>query len=384
MNDSFGRLLDQALAEQVSVHLGFDNDLMSEAVKFFNLERPAKQTVIIAGSNGKGTCAHVLSQWLHRCGFRVGLIVSPHVLSYRERFLCDNHVLGDDDWNWVYQRIKTFDRYHALSFFELVVLAGFLHARHQNVDILISEVGLGGRLDATNVISHDVAILTSINLEHTAILGQTRSEILQEKIQVARPGGVFITAVDDLEQDIQFWAKRIGFKRLHVQPSSHAPLGVSADLMGSCVSAMRHLLGQENWQVPIDFWRVKIPFRSMCIAKGPVIMDTAHNAPAVSYFLSQISKSYAISKWRVIFNVRQDRDIQAVADVLEEWGCEMYLLAVPRCHDYRSLPKQLQGLPMLVDDEVIPYVQDEKPTLILGSFWVLAHLAGGSLQMFCS
>ena len=60
------------------------------------------------------------------------------------------------------------------------------------------------------------------------------------------------------------------------------------------------------------------------------------------------------------------------------------LLAVPKCHDYQSLPKQLQSLRMLADDEVMPYVQDGKPTLILGSFWVLAHLAGGNLQMLCS
>ena len=93
MIDFFQKALDKALSERVSVAQGFDTAILSKAISFFQLERPAPQLVVVAGSNGKGTCAHVLSSWLEIRGYRVGLMTSPHIFNYKERYLFNNQQL---------------------------------------------------------------------------------------------------------------------------------------------------------------------------------------------------------------------------------------------------------------------------------------------------
>ena len=140
----------------------------------------------IAGTNGKGTCAALLETALLANGLTTGLISSPHLLSFNERIRLNGTPASDTEWLGALERIKQIKGDLPLTYFEYCTLAGLLLFTERQVDVWILEVGLGGRLDAVNIIDSDCAVITSIGLDHTEILGDTREKILAEKIPVAR------------------------------------------------------------------------------------------------------------------------------------------------------------------------------------------------------
>lgn len=166
------------------------------------LHNPHQQypTIHIAGTNGKGSVAMMCANSLRCAGLRVGLYTSPHLVDFRERF----RVITPDDpegliphteFVTVVNELKTAAAHiPAITWFELVTAVAFIHFARQKVDVAVIEVGLGGRLDATNVITPLVSIITSISLDHTSLLGNTVAEIAGEKGGIIKPGVPVITA----------------------------------------------------------------------------------------------------------------------------------------------------------------------------------------------
>lgn len=158
-------------------------------------------SVLIAGTNGKGSTAATLSSIVHACGLRTALYTSPHLARPNERICVDRAEISDDDFARLYFRVDDAARQLVLdgrlpqspSFFEVLTAQAFLYFAEQQVDLAVLEVGMGGRLDATNVVEPLVSIITDISLDHTEWLGSTISAIAREKAGILRPGGVMIT-----------------------------------------------------------------------------------------------------------------------------------------------------------------------------------------------
>ncbi|MGJ8732289.1 MAG: bifunctional folylpolyglutamate synthase/dihydrofolate synthase, partial [Cellulophaga sp.] len=154
-------------------------------IKLFSkaLGSPEKQfkSIHVAGTNGKGSSSHMLASILQEAGYRVGLYTSPHLKDFRERIringdkIPQSHVI-----NFVEDNMSFF-KAHKLSFFEMTVAMAFAYFANENVDIAIIEVGLGGRLDSTNIITPEVSLITNIGLDHTDLLGDTLEKIAVEK-----------------------------------------------------------------------------------------------------------------------------------------------------------------------------------------------------------
>jgi len=158
-------------------------------------------TVLVAGTNGKGSTAATLASILQASGMKTGLYTSPHLVRINERIRLNGQAISDDDFAVLHDVVdRTAERlvgegdlpWHP-SFFEMLTAMGFEYFAHSRPDIVVLEVGMGGRLDATNVVEPRLSIITDIALDHQKYLGETVAEIAREKAGIIRPGGVVVT-----------------------------------------------------------------------------------------------------------------------------------------------------------------------------------------------
>lgn len=158
-------------------------------------------TYIVGGTNGKGSCSALLERALRCHGENTGLICSPHLMSFNERVCINGTPATDDEWLSALRYIKDIKGQIPLTYFEYCTLAAFVIFAKHNLDVWILEVGLGGRLDAVNVVDADCAVLTSIGLDHTEILGDTREKIAYEKLAIARAGKHLVVGETQLPEN---------------------------------------------------------------------------------------------------------------------------------------------------------------------------------------
>src|SRR5277367_3404280 len=167
------------------------------------LNQPERQfpSVLIAGTNGKGSMAATLASILRASGLRTGLYTSPHLVRINERIRIDDNEIRDDEFALIHGLVdRTAERlveegelpWHP-SFFEMLTAISFEYFAQNKIDIAVLEVGMGGRLDATNVVEPKVSVITDISLDHQKFLGDTVTEIAAEKAGIIRPGGAVVT-----------------------------------------------------------------------------------------------------------------------------------------------------------------------------------------------
>lgn len=192
-----------ALGHELAPDASHKFDLAHMRVLLAALQNPEQRFpgILIAGTNGKGSTAATLASILQSSGLRTGLYTSPHLVRINERIRINSELIGDDDFALVHDLVDhTADRlvsegdlpWHP-SFFETLTAIAFEHFSRRKVDIAVLEVGMGGRLDATNVIEPRVSVITDISLDHQKFLGSTISEIAAEKAGIVRPGGIVVT-----------------------------------------------------------------------------------------------------------------------------------------------------------------------------------------------
>jgi len=184
-------------------------DLAHMRVLLGAMEHPERTfpSVLIAGTNGKGSTAATLASILRASGLRTGLYTSPHLVRINERIRVNGEEIGDDDFARLHGEVdrvagKLVERgalpWHP-SFFEMMTAIAFLHFARRRVEIAVLEVGMGGRLDATNVVEPLVSVIADISLDHQKFLGNTVGEIAREKVGIIRPGGVVVTLPQQAE-----------------------------------------------------------------------------------------------------------------------------------------------------------------------------------------
>jgi dihydrofolate synthase/folylpolyglutamate synthase len=165
-----------------------DNTLKLD--ELFDFPHHQFKSIHVAGTNGKGSCSHILASVLQEAGYKVGLYTSPHLIDFRERIRVNGAMISE---NAVVEFVDQFRKTNKSanlepSFFEITVAMAFDYFRKTNVDIAVVEVGLGGRLDSTNVIQPEVSLITNISLDHTALLGNSIEQIAREKAGVIKSG----------------------------------------------------------------------------------------------------------------------------------------------------------------------------------------------------
>lgn len=200
-------------------------DTARQLAQMFGNPHTKMPTIHIAGTNGKGSTSSTLAAILTAAGLRTGLYTSPHLVDFRERIRIDGRMIPEDaviDFVERYRR-EAPDGLHP-SFFELATIMAFDYFASEHVDVAVIETGLGGRLDTTNIITPDLAVITNISLDHTALLGNTRQQIASEKAGIIKPGVPVVIGESDDEVGPVFEAAAAKAGAPIIFAEEHAPI----------------------------------------------------------------------------------------------------------------------------------------------------------------
>jgi dihydrofolate synthase/folylpolyglutamate synthase len=230
--------LDQWLEWQMVLHdkaieLGLDR--VGQVGERLGLARIARQVVTVAGTNGKGSSVAAYENWLHQAGFTVASYTSPHLLSYNERIKHNLEPVSDAELCVAFEAVESARQGVALTYFEFGTLASLFLIQQWQPDYAILEVGLGGRLDAVNIIAADLVHLTPIGLDHQAWLGDDREQIGFEKAGVLRAGVAVVLNDPDPPRSVIREIDRLGCKCLQVDRDFHTTQMEDGQLLWRCL-----------------------------------------------------------------------------------------------------------------------------------------------------
>ena len=341
----------------------------------------------VAGTNGKGSVCAMLESICRAQGLKTGLFTSPHLVRYNERIQVNRRPVPDTEIIRGINEIRTLISEHDLnpSFFEITTALSFLYFFRSQVDIVILETGLGGRLDSTNIVRPIVSILTSIDLDHQTILGFTLAEIAQEKAGIIKPGVPVISAPQSAEVRKVFdsVAQRLG-TRIHYAEFPSPPFGLalagSRQQLNAAVAV--GALGQANLAISPQaittglatvFW----PGRFHHVEPN-LILDGAHN-PAASWQLVQTWKEcHRGTTPTVIFGGLKDKNLSQMLEALSQIAARFFL--VPVQNDRSASPPDLktpEHLPATVYSSVKIAIDQARalrdPILVTGSLYLVGE-----------
>lgn len=337
------------------------------------------KTIHVAGTNGKGSTSHLLAAILQKSGYKVGLFTSPHLIDFRERIKVNGEMMGKDDVVDFLQRFLSsgYDGRQP-SFFELTTIMAFDYFSRQNVDIAIIEVGLGGRLDSTNILTPLLSVITNISFDHTQFLGNTLAEIASEKAGIIKPS-VPVVIGEAVEETHPVFSKKaasmnapivfaedtpevleasIQNDKLEIQSKSFGHL--SGELAGECqrknantvLCAVREL---QHLGLNIPLTAIADGFANVCeltglmgrwmkIADTPrTFCDTGHNTGGFQYIIRQLAESH-YRKLHVVIGFVSDKDVHSILGMMPKDATYYFTQAsVPRamnCNKLKELAEE--------------------------------------------
>lgn len=308
------------------------------------------RTIHIGGTNGKGSTSHTIAAILQSAGYRVGLYTSPHLIDFRERIRVNGTPISKQYVVDFVEREKAFFEPLYPSFFELTTALAFNYFAEQNVDVAIIEVGLGGRLDCTNIITPDACIITNISLDHTQFLGHTHAEIAYEKAGIIKSNTPVIIGetTPETKRVFQEKAEEVGAPIIYAEEqgviSSIEPLNdgflyntidygaIVGELGGSyqkknSITILATLRQLKSIDYKIDKEAVAKGFSNVTALTGlmgrwqkigespKIICDAGHNIGGISYIVEQL-KQQKYNTLRIVFGMVNDKDINNVLSIM--------------------------------------------------------------------
>jgi len=308
---------------------------ISEACEAFGHPEKRFPSIHIAGTNGKGSVAAMLHSILSEAGMKVGLFTSPHLVRVNERFRVGREEMTDGELQETLETIT--DKYpfpsQGLTFFELCTLVAFLSFAEKKVDIAVLETGLGGRLDATNVVQPSVSVITEISLDHTEILGDDLPSIAREKAGIVKPMVPLVCGTTDEEARKViaktaeekgapiFWPER-DLKDLDVGlPGEHQRRNAAIAL--KTLEVLKNTDAFRPWRTRLSesairdgLARVRWPGRLEWLSRNPpVVLDGAHNPAGVKALADYLQEKKNV-KWKVLFSSAKDKDVPGMLKIL--------------------------------------------------------------------
>lgn len=345
-----GATLDQWLSYLESIHpaeidLGLDRVLM--VLRRLFPRKPKARIITIAGTNGKGSTVSCLEALLIAAGRTTGTYTSPHLQRYNERVRLNGEDIGDEELIAAFSKVEAARKNITLTYFEFGTLAAFVLLADAGVEDWILEVGLGGRLDAVNVLDPDLAIITSVDIDHVAFLGNDRETIGFEKAGILRPGIPAIYADIDPPRSVlqQVAAQRVKLQRLghsyHIDDTgrevvvrfrdenlaiSLPAVSLPLNSVAAAVAAFREL---EPEQLPESIAeviaRVRIPGRFEKLASHPdVYADVGHNPHAARWLAARLeSMKSSFGRLIAVYGALSDKDVEgvvlAMSPIVDQW-----------------------------------------------------------------
>lgn len=342
----------------------------------FNHPHRRFRTIHIAGTNGKGSVSHMLASVLQNAGYRVGLYTSPHLRDFRERIRINGAMIPEEAVVRFVRTNRSFFDTIKPSFFEITVAMAFDYFAREKVDLAVIEVGLGGRLDSTNIITPILSVITNISLDHTDLLGSTTEQIAREKAGIIKPGipviigqtqpeikQLFIDKARECSSEIRFADSLFTvldssfidnntqlIDIMHNGAVSHWELDLTGNYqlhnLPTVLTSIEKLseLGvrTNEQQIRLGLKSVKqttgLLGRWQKIGDSPlVICDTGHNTEGIRFIVSQLAQT-PHNKLRVVLGVVADKNIDAILKQLPREAFYYFTQAsIPRALSHNDL-----------------------------------------------
>lgn len=364
---------------QAAYKANLDNTL--ELDKYFNHPHRKFKSIHVAGTNGKGSVSHMLASVLQMSGYKVGLYTSPHLKDFRERIRINGKMVSEDfvvqfveDHQAKFEEVKP-------SFFEMTVAMAFDCFAKENIDVAVIEVGMGGRLDSTNIIQPDISIITNIGLDHTAFLGNTLAEIAIEKAGIIKKNVPVI--IGETQKETQELFKNIAntkqaqiyfadqyysldYEMLSVDSKQIFNIrhenkvvypNLKLDLLGkyqskNILTVLRSvdLLIQQSYSIEKNSLYLALENvinntglmgRWQILTENPTIVcDTGHNFEGMKYVIDQIDQT-PHKNLHVIFGVVDDKNIDKILEILPQNATYYFTRAeIPRALNQEILKEK--------------------------------------------
>ncbi|KAF1774702.1 EF-Hand 1, calcium-binding site [Phytophthora cactorum] len=303
-----------------AVKLGLEN--MQKLNAAFGDPASQFEIVHVAGTNGKGSVAFKVAKALERSGHKTGLFVSPHVACFRERVQVNGQLISESDVCDALSEIFNISAQLRIpaTFFEITTMLAFMHFAKQGVDCVVLETGLGGRLDSTNIVTPALSVITSIGLDHTRILGNTREAIAREKAGIIKPNVPVVVGPNTPENVMMEFAAR------NNAPLVRVPLQAdfNEDYNAENTAIAREACVQLNTLHGLQIGRAR-GAKKLCVnltnervnaalESRPLVLDVAHNPQAIDKLVELLHKQFPDKKLRFVCGFSADKAINKVLD----------------------------------------------------------------------
>lgn len=384
-----------------AIDLGLDR--IKQVADSLQLRQPANTVFTVAGTNGKGTTCRTLESILLAAGLRVGVYSSPHLLRYTERVRIQGKELPEAMHSEAFAVVEAGRDNVSLTYFEYGTLAALQLFKQAQLDVVILEVGLGGRLDATNIVDSDVAVVTSIAIDHTDWLGHDRESIGREKAGIFRHGKPAVVGEPDmpasiadvaqekgaqlLRRDVDwrygmeeggwFWENAQG--RLSRLPLPNVPLPNAATALAALNASPLNV--DEN-ALRTGLRDATLPGRFQIAGDKPLlILDVAHNPHAAAYLSARLAALPPHGAVRAVVGMLSDKDIASTLEQLkpqvDAWYCAP--LEGPRGASADLLAQHLEGSRSYPDvvsawRDAMQDADENDVVVVCGSFHTVAHV----------
>lgn len=359
----------------------------------------------ITGTNGKGSTASLFNSVLLEAGLNVGIFTSPHLESVNERIRLNNKMIADEEFIRIVEKMepvileleeKLNEKFYA---FELITTAAFMYFNEKQPDVVILEAGIGGRLDSTNIINTpDVAVLTSIGMDHLATLGETREAIMNEKVQILKENGHLVVGPveDSLKEVASNWAEKVGGKLTFLDTNDIEILSMTENMQifnykswsdvkltflgihqienASLVLEALGILAEKGYPLTKDIIyrgleKATWPGRFEKIFDEPLFyIDGAHNMASVNRLVETLEELFPGERFVFVVGMMKDKDYSEMLKKVEHLAKEFLVISpdpyrgfdVPRVeNDLKSAGYKAQGFENMED--ILSYIKKDLP-----------------------
>jgi dihydrofolate synthase / folylpolyglutamate synthase len=326
-------------------------------------------SIHIAGTAGKGSTAYLTAKIMQQAGYKTGLHTSPHLQTVKERIVINGRLISEKDFiaavnqlRPVIDKMEQQSYYGKPSYFEVLLAAAFLFFKQEKVDLAVIETGMGGRYDGTNVLRPKIAVITNIGLDHTHILGKTKSAILKDKMEIIKPG--IFKAVAGIKQNyllkiiknhcqknkaplliynkdfktenvflkknysqFDYVFKRIKIKKIKLSLPGAYQISNACLAITSCLELSKNTgFNINRLQIKKALSQTFFPGRLETVLKKPlIILDGAHNNDKVKALTASIKKVYPQKKFIIVFAVKKDKDFEKMIKILTAVACQFVI-----------------------------------------------------------
>ena len=360
------------------IDLGLDR--IKAALKKFGNPQDDLNIIHVAGTNGKGSVCAMTESILREAGYKTGLYTSPHIWEYTERIKINGECISKEKFAQYAEKI--FDCGIHLTEFEILTIMMFLYFKEKGVEIAVVETGLGGRLDATNVITKNLcSIITQIDLDHTDRLGDTKDKIAYEKAGIIKPNCPIITSMG--YEAIRDKADECNSMFIMVSPFVPEKYANALSLKGKhqldnlalVITAINYLFRDiEDETIIRGLEKVHHPCRFEYIKDKNLIIDACHNPNGVQALRENLDLYYPVQERRFVFGALKRKDYKKMMEILFREGDEVYLneFDYPDACTFEELQKECKINASKFTHKTL--LTPDKLNIICGSFYMIGNM----------